>query len=44
MQDSNSFFGFIKANKGLVIGIGIGLFVGVLILSIGFFRTLFIAI
>lgn len=44
MQDSNSFFGFIKANKGLVIGIGIGLFVGVLILSIGFFRTLFLAI
>ncbi len=44
MQDSNVFFEFIKAHRGLIIGIGMGLLVGVLMLTIGFFRTLFLAI
>ncbi len=43
MQDSKDFFEFIKAKKGLLIGTVVGLLVGVLILSIGFFSTLFIA-
>lgn len=38
------FFKFLKQKKGLITGIGLGFLVGVLILSIGFFRTLFLAI
>lgn len=35
---------YIKQKRGLITGIGIGFLVGVLILAIGFFRTLFLAI
>jgi uncharacterized membrane protein len=44
VQDSNGFFEFIKTHRGQIIGIGLGMLVGVLILTIGFFRTLFLAI
>jgi len=43
-QSSNGFINFIKAHKGVMTGIGLGFVTGVLILSIGFFRTLFLAI
>ncbi|MFA5675194.1 MAG: DUF2273 domain-containing protein [Christensenellales bacterium] len=35
---------FIKQKRGLLIGAGTGFIVGVLILTIGFFSTLFLAI
>lgn len=38
------FISYVKLKKGLFTGIGIGLLVGILILSIGFFSTLFLAI
>ncbi len=38
------FISYVKLKKGLFTGIGIGLSVGILILSIGFFSTLFLAI
>lgn len=38
------FFAFVKQKRGVITGIAIGLLTGVLILSIGFFRTLFLAI
>jgi len=44
VQGSNGFFEFIKTHRGQIIGISLGLLVGVLILTIGFFRTLFLAI
>ncbi len=44
MDEKNVFFEFIKAHRGLITGMGIGLIVGVLILAIGFFSTLFLAI
>ncbi len=43
-MDSNGFFDFLKTHRGRIIGISLGLLVGILILSIGFFRTLFLAI
>lgn len=44
MNDLNGFLEFIKTHRGLIVGIGIGFLVGVLILAIGFFRTLFLVI
>jgi uncharacterized membrane protein len=44
VRDSNGLFEFIKTHRGQIIGIGLGLLVGVLILTIGFFSTLFLAI
>ena len=44
MQDSKRFVEVLKQKKGLLVGIGIGLLVGILVLSIGFFSTLFLAI
>lgn len=44
MNEQKSFFEFIQTHRGLIIGIGLGFFIGALILSIGFFRTLFLAI
>ncbi len=35
---------FFKAHKGAIIGTGLGLLVGILILAVGFFQTLFLAI
>lgn len=35
---------FYKAHKGAIIGTGLGLLVGILILTAGFFQTLFLAI
>lgn len=39
-----NFLEYIKQRIGLITGVGIGFLVGVLILAIGFFRTLFLAI
>lgn len=44
MDERTGFLEFIKAHRGLIIGIGLGFFIGVLILAIGFFSTLFLAI
>jgi len=44
VRDSSSFFEFIKTHRGQIIGISIGFTVGVLMLAIGFFKTLFLAI
>lgn len=38
------FLELIKQKKGLIIGIAVGLLTGVLMLAIGFFKTLFLAI
>jgi Small integral membrane protein (DUF2273). len=40
----NELLKFWKAHKGAIIGTGLGLLAGILILSIGFFQTLFLAI
>lgn len=40
----SNFVEYIKKNKGLVIGMSIGLAVGILILTINFWRTLLLAI
>lgn len=42
--NNSGFIKFIKAHKGVVIGGCIGFVIGALILWIGFFRTLFLAI
>jgi len=34
----------IKANKGRIIGIGIGLLFGILVLTVGFWRSIFLAL
>jgi uncharacterized membrane protein len=44
VNDSKGFFEFINSHRGIIIGIGIGFLIGILILSIGFFKTLFLAI
>ncbi len=48
MQDNkekqNGFVKFVKARKGVIIGISLGLLVGILMLTIGFFATLFLGI
>ena len=48
MQDNNEkqngFIKFLKTRKGLIIGIAMGLLIGILVLTIGFFATLFLAI
>ena len=48
MQDNkekqNGFIKFVKAHKGVIIGISLGLLVGILMLTIGFFATLFLGI
>ncbi|MGI5849718.1 MAG: DUF2273 domain-containing protein [Christensenellales bacterium] len=43
-ENKNDMINFIKTHKGVIRGMTIGLIVGVLILCIGFFRTLFLAI
>ena len=40
----NGFVKFVKNRKKIIIGVSIGLFVGILMLTIGFFATLFLAI
>jgi len=40
----NGFVKFIKTHKGAIIGISLGLVVGILMLTIGFFPTLFLGI
>ena len=44
MTDQHGFLNFIKEHKGAIIGVGLGLMVGILMLSIGFFATLFLAV
>lgn len=44
MSEPHDFISFIKKHKGLIMGIGLGLLVGILILAIGFFSTLFLGI
>ena len=44
MSDPHSFFSFLKQHKGVIIGVGLGLLVGILILSVGFFATFFLAV
>lgn len=44
MTDQHGFFSYIKEHKGVIIGVGLGLLVGILILTIGFFAMLFLAI
>ena len=43
-KQENGFVKFIKTHKGTIIGISLGLIVGILMLTIGFFATLLIAI
>ena len=43
-KKENGFLKFVKAHKGVIIGISLGLLVGILMLTIGFFATLLIAI
>jgi len=40
----DSFKDYIKKHKGIIIGCAAGFVIGLLIISIGFFRTLFLAI
>ncbi len=44
MDERTSFIEFIKTHRGIIMGIALGFLVGVLILAIGFFKTLFLAI
>lgn len=43
-QKENGFKKYVKEHKKVIIGISFGFAVGVLVLSIGFFRTLFLAV
>jgi len=43
-KKENGFVKFIKTHKGAIIGIFLGLVAGVLMLTIGFFATLFLSI
>ena len=43
-EKQNGFVKFVKTRKGIIIGISLGLLIGVLMLTIGFFATLFLAI
>ena len=43
-QKQNGAFAYFKKHKKVIIGIGLGLVIGILMLCIGFFRTLFLAI
>jgi uncharacterized membrane protein len=43
-ERDNRVINFFKAHRGAVIGIGLGLIVGILILAVGFFQTLFLAV
>ena len=44
MTDPDSFSSFVKKHKGLIVGIGLGLLIGILILAVGFFGTLLLAL
>jgi uncharacterized membrane protein len=43
-RNNNGFITFIKAHRGVIIGGCVGLVIGTLMLCIGFFSTLFLAI
>ncbi len=43
-DQENRLLKFWNAHKGAIIGTGLGLIVGILILAIGFFQTLFLAL
>lgn len=43
-MDKQKIIDFYLHNKGKVNGSGVGLFIGILILTIGFFKTLFLSI
>jgi uncharacterized membrane protein len=43
-DQENRVLNFWKAHKGAIIGTGLGLIIGILILAIGFFQTLFLAL
>jgi uncharacterized membrane protein len=44
VSNQSGFLAYVKTHKKVIIGVSVGLLVGILILSIGFFRTLFLAI
>jgi len=44
VDNLHGFFNFVKKHKGAIIGVSLGLLVGILMLSIGFFATLFLAL
>lgn len=43
-EKQNGFVNFVKTRKGIIIGVSLGLLVGILMLTIGFFGTLLLAI
>jgi len=43
-KKDNGFVRFVKAHRGAIIGISMGLLIGILLLTIGFFATLLLAI
>lgn len=43
-HNENGFVYYVKAHKGVIIGISLGLLIGILLLAIGFFATLLLAI
>jgi len=44
VDNLHGFVNFVKQHKGVIIGVSLGLLVGILMLSIGFFATLFLAL
>lgn len=40
----NGFVKFVKTHRGIIKGVSLGLLIGILLLSIGFFETLLLAI
>ncbi|NLX71283.1 MAG: DUF2273 domain-containing protein [Clostridiales bacterium] len=43
-MERDGLIAFIKSHKGKIIGISIGLFFGILVLTVGFWRSLFLAL
>jgi uncharacterized membrane protein len=43
VDSPHGFFSFVKQHKGAIIGVSLGLLIGILMLTIGFFATLFLA-
>lgn len=43
-MSDHGFIRYVKEHRRLIAGVGLGLLIGILILTIGFFRTLFLAV
>ena len=43
-DQENRLLNFWKTHRGAIIGTGLGLLIGILILAVGFFQTLFLAL